>query len=61
MDINKIYKDKKHIVENMFSRGYKTFEKDIEKDKNYSLSTDEIVELFYDLVLIELKNNNIIK
>jgi hypothetical protein len=58
MTIEEIYKKKKYknFLKAVFTEAYDDFEAMIEDDENFSLSTDEIIELFYDLTEIHIKN-----
>lgn len=58
MNIQEIYNDKRKIIENILDSGYQDFESDIENDKNYTLLTDEIAELYYELIKMELDRLN---
>ena len=55
MNIQEISNDKKNIVENILDNGYDYFSKDIENDDDYSLIDDEIAELYYELILREIR------
>ena len=55
MNIQEISNDKKSIVENILDNGYDYFSKDIENDDDYSLIDDEIAELYYELILTEIR------
>ncbi len=59
MDIKDIYIDKGKIIEHILDEGYSVFEGEMENDKNYSLSTDEIAELYYELIKMELERMGI--
>jgi predicted GNAT superfamily acetyltransferase len=58
MNIQEIYQDKNKIIEGILSEGYPIFEYEIEHDDNYTLSTDEIAELYYELISEYIKRLN---
>lgn len=54
MTLEDIYEDKVNdggIIEDILDEGYSKFE----ADEEYTLSTDEIVELYYDLIEMKIK------
>jgi hypothetical protein len=55
MTLEDIFEDKRGIIENILDEGYQEFEADIENDEEYTLSTDEIAELYYDLIKMYFK------
>lgn len=55
MNIEQIHVDKQKIIENILDRGYVDFENEITQDDNYSLADDEIAEMYYELLVMEIK------
>ena len=56
MNIKQIYNKQKTFFEEKISEMYNDFVKKIEEDTDYSLSDDELTELFNELLLRYVKN-----
>lgn len=57
MNINEIYQEHKCFLEKQVSDTYNKFVKIIEKDDDYTLSDDELSELFNEILLMYLKDS----
>lgn len=57
MNIQQIYGEQKPWLDRKIADLYNSFAKDLESDTNYSLSDDEVSELFNELLFIYLSEN----
>lgn len=57
MNIEQIYGEQKPWLDRKVSEMYNSFVKDLESDCDYTLSDDEISELFNELMFIHLSKN----
>ncbi len=55
MDIYEIYGYEQPLLERCFADFYNKFARDIDTDENFSLSDDEVTEVFDELVLRYMK------
>ena len=51
MTLADIYRDKKSILDYGYGEWFNEIYREIEKDSKYSLSSDEVIELVYDLII----------
>jgi len=56
MNIDQIYGYKQPEIADYISRSYNLFARDIETDKNFTLSDDEVSELFNELILMYMRD-----
>ena len=56
MNIEEIYHEKRKLIEGIISEGYSAFEAEINHDPRFSLSDDEMAEMFYELLQMEINN-----
>lgn len=52
MTIEQCYKDKELIIQRSMDLAFKSIQKEIEKDNNYTLADDELTELVYELMIL---------
>lgn len=57
MNIEEIYNEQKNWLDLKVSEMYNSFVRDLEKDKRYTLSDDELGELFNELLFKHLADN----
>lgn len=55
MNIEQIYGEQKPFIEREIADFYNKFVRDIEKDERYTLSDDELTELFNELIIMFMK------
>lgn len=56
MTIQEIYEEQKPFIEIEMSKIYNKFVKDIENDDRYTLSDDELTEIFNEVVLMYMRD-----
>ena len=56
MTIQEIYEEQKPFVEIEIAKMYNKFVKDIENDDRYTLSDDELTEIFNEVVLMYMRD-----
>lgn len=57
MNIQQIYTEKYGVLEQGIAQFYNSFVKDIESDERFTLSDDEMTELFDELLLMYMHEN----